>query len=58
MKYDCMVLEHRGIFPAVDARLQNCKQTWMHSDGKHDDEESRNLIIIAKTLCQVHQEMR
>lgn len=34
------------------------KQTWMHSDEKHGNEESRNLIIIAKTLCQIPQEMR
>ena len=48
-----MGLEYGGIFPTVDARLQNYKQTWTHSDEKHD-EESRNLIIMAKTLCQVH----
>lgn len=55
MNYDCLVLECREIFPAADfSRLQNYKQTWTHSDEKHDDEESRNLIIMAKTFCQVH----
>ena len=53
IRYNCMGLEYGGIFPTVDARLQNYKQTWTHSDEKHD-EESRNLIIMAKTLCQVH----
>lgn len=53
MKYDCLGIEHRRIFPSVDARLQNYKRTWSLSDEKHGDEESRNLIIIAKTSFQL-----
>lgn len=51
-------LNMEGFFQLQMPDYRNINKNECIQMKKHDDEESRNLIIIAKTLCQVYQDMR